>query len=115
MASVAQAAGPARGLAWVRQDPALSVAVLSLWLLLGLFVVFPLAMLAARVFWDGGHFSVAGIGTILTDRHQIGVVHDDVRHLEHGVVEQRGRNRFFGGPRLVLELRHAAQLAVGSD
>jgi iron(III) transport system permease protein len=49
----------------------LSVAVLSLWLLLGLFVVFPLAMLAARVFWDGGHFSVAGIGTILTDRHQV--------------------------------------------
>ena len=71
MASVAPAAGPARGLAWARQDPALSATVLVLWLLLGLFVVFPLAMLTARVFWDGGHFSVAGIGAILTDRHQV--------------------------------------------
>ena len=37
MASVAAPEGPARGLAWVRQDPALSAAVLALWLLLGLF------------------------------------------------------------------------------
>lgn len=71
MASVAAESGATRALAWVRQDPALSIAVLVLWLLLGLFVVFPLAMLFARIFWDGATLTVAGLGAVLTDRHQI--------------------------------------------
>lgn len=55
----------------VRQDPALSGAVLLLWLVLALFVVYPLAMLFARIFWDHGVFTLAGLGSMLTDRHQI--------------------------------------------
>ncbi|HQZ46572.1 MAG TPA: iron ABC transporter permease [Usitatibacteraceae bacterium] len=71
MASVAAGGGALRAWARVRQDPALSLAVLSLWLLLALFVVFPLAMLFLRIFWDGATFSFAGIGAVLGDRHQI--------------------------------------------
>ena len=55
----------------LRDDPALAVSVAVLWLLLGLFVVYPLAMLFARVFWDQSGFTLAGIATVLTDRHQI--------------------------------------------
>jgi iron(III) transport system permease protein len=55
----------------IRQDPALAAAVLSLWLLLALFVVYPLVMLFARIFWDHGAFTLGGIGSILTDKHQI--------------------------------------------
>ena len=54
-----------------RQDPALAAAVAMLWLLLGLFVLYPLAMLFARIFWDHGAFTVAGLASVLTDRHQI--------------------------------------------
>ena len=60
----------ARGAA-LAADPALSVAVVVLWLLLGLFVIFPLAMLFARIGQGEGGFSLAGIGTLLTNRHQI--------------------------------------------
>ena len=52
-------------------DPALSVAVVALWLLLALFVIFPLAMLFARIGQGEGGFNLAGVGTMLTDRHQI--------------------------------------------
>lgn len=70
MASVA--GRPAfRVVARLRQDPALSAAVATLWLLLALFVVYPLAMMFARIFWDHGVFSVAGLASVLTDRHQI--------------------------------------------
>ncbi len=55
----------------LRRDPVLAAAVLVLWVLLGLFVLFPLAMLLARIVWDGQAFSLAGVGTILTDRHQV--------------------------------------------
>ncbi len=55
----------------MRADPALAAAVAVLWLLLALFVVYPLAMLLARIFWDQGTFTLAGLATILTDRHQI--------------------------------------------
>lgn len=55
----------------IRQDPALAGAVMLLWLLLALFVVYPLAMLFARIFWDNGAFTMAGIGSTLTDRNQI--------------------------------------------
>ena len=44
---------------------------LVLWLLLGLFVVYPLAMLLARVLFDKGTFSAGRLATILTDRHQL--------------------------------------------
>ena len=53
------------------RDPVVGAAVLALWLLLALFVVYPLAMLFARMLTDHGTFTTAGIATILTDRHQI--------------------------------------------
>ena len=43
----------------------------ALWALLALFVVYPLATLLARVLFDQGTFSVAGLLTILTDKHQV--------------------------------------------
>ena len=61
------AAGPAG----VRRDPVVAAAVLALWLLLGLFVVYPLAMLFVRMLTDHGTFTTAGIAAILTDRHQV--------------------------------------------
>ena len=45
--------------------------MLALWLLLGLFVVYPLAMLFVRMLTDHGTFTTAGIAAILTDRHQV--------------------------------------------
>jgi iron(III) transport system permease protein len=55
----------------LRSDPAVAAAVASLWLLLALFVVYPLAMLLARVLFDHGVFTTAGLAAILTDKHQI--------------------------------------------
>jgi iron(III) transport system permease protein len=55
----------------LRADPWLAVAVVLLWVLLGLFVVFPLVMLLARVFVDQGGFTLAGLAAILTERHQL--------------------------------------------
>ncbi len=55
----------------VRNEPALTVALGILWLLLGLFVAYPIAMLLARVFIDKGHLTFAGLGTVLADRHQV--------------------------------------------
>src|SRR5438128_4443904 len=55
----------------MRGDPAVAVAALSLWLLLALFVVYPLAMLLARVLLDHGTFTAAGLAAVLTDRHQV--------------------------------------------
>jgi iron(III) transport system permease protein len=63
-APTAQAAG-------VHRDPAVAVTVFALWLLLALFVVYPLAMLLARVLTDHGTFTATGIVAVLTDRHQI--------------------------------------------
>ena len=54
-----------------RRDPLVATAVLVLWLLLGLFVVYPLAMMLGRVFWHQGQFSVAGLWTLLVDKHQL--------------------------------------------
>ena len=53
------------------KDPAVTTAVILLWLLLALFVVYPLAMLFARMLTDHGSFTTAGIAAVLTDRHQI--------------------------------------------
>ena len=57
--------------AGLRRGPAVSLTVLVLWLLLGLFVVYPLAALFARVLFDHGRFTPDGIAAILTDRHQL--------------------------------------------
>ena len=62
---------PATGPAGRHRDPVVAAAVLALWLLLALFVVYPLAMLFARMLTDHGTFTTAGIATILTDRHQV--------------------------------------------
>ncbi len=55
----------------VRNDPAVAIAVVVLWSLLALFVVYPIVMLLGRVLTDHGTFTTAGLVAILTDRHQI--------------------------------------------
>ena len=67
----ATAVMPAAGPTGVRRDPVVAAAVLALWLLLGLFVVYPLAMLFVRMLTDHGTFTTAGVVAILTDRHQV--------------------------------------------
>jgi iron(III) transport system permease protein len=69
--SIVTARSGATVAARLRADPALSAVVATLWLLLALFVVYPLAMLFGRIFWDNGTFSLAGMASVLTDRHQI--------------------------------------------
>lgn len=59
------------GASSLRRDPAVALSVLVLWLLLALFVAFPMAMLLARIFFDQGAFSASGFVAVLTDRHQI--------------------------------------------
>lgn len=59
------------GASSLRRDPAVALSVLVLWLLLALFVAFPMATLLARIFFDQGAFSAAGFVAVLTDRHQI--------------------------------------------
>jgi len=70
VASTASAGARAAG-AGLGRDPALAVTVVLLWAGLALFVVYPLAMLFARIVVDQGHVSLAGLGGILTDRHQV--------------------------------------------
>jgi len=53
------------------RDPVVAVTALVLWLLLALFVVYPLGMLFARMVVDQGGFTTAAIAKILTDRNQI--------------------------------------------
>ena len=69
--SASTVAGPPTVPAAGRRDPTVTVAVVVLWLLLGVFVIYPLAMLLARTLNDHGTFSTAGIVTVLTDRHQL--------------------------------------------
>ncbi len=64
--------------AWLRArgqalaaDPAVTAVVLVLWLLLALFVVFPLVMLFLRIGQGDGGFNLAGVGAIIFDKHQI--------------------------------------------
>ncbi|MEO8485866.1 MAG: iron ABC transporter permease [Betaproteobacteria bacterium] len=59
------------GPAALRRDPVVTATVVVLWLLLALFVVYPIATLLGRVLFEGGRFSFAGIATVLTDRHQL--------------------------------------------
>src|SRR5258708_29463408 len=55
----------------MRNDPAVAMAVVVLWALLALFVVYPLVMLLGRVLTDHGAFTTAGLAAVLTDKHQI--------------------------------------------
>jgi iron(III) transport system permease protein len=69
---VADLAGtPALRAPGAHRDPVVAVAAFMLWALLALFVVYPLVMLFVRMLTDQGQFSVEGLATILTDRHQI--------------------------------------------
>jgi len=58
-----------RANSWRRtlRDPALFATVVTLWALLALFILFPLANLLARTFIEGGHFTLANLGAILRD------------------------------------------------
>ena len=53
------------------RDPTVAATALVLWLLVALFVVYPLGMLLARVVFDNGAFSLAGLGKVLTDKNQV--------------------------------------------
>ena len=55
----------------LRNDPAVTVAVVVLWALLALFVVYPMVMLLGRVLTDHGTFTTTGLLAVLTDKHQI--------------------------------------------
>ena len=67
-------AGPTSGVLTAggrHRDPAVAFTSLALWLLLALFVVYPLSMLFVRMLTDHGTITTAGLATILTDRHQV--------------------------------------------
>lgn len=53
------------------RDPALRLTVLVLWALLGLFVLYPLVSLLARVAVDGDRLSLGSALAILADPHQL--------------------------------------------
>src|SRR5438045_4189574 len=64
--------------AWLRArgqalaaDPAVTAVVLVLWLLLALFVVFPLVMLFLRIGEGERGFDLAGVAAIILDSHQV--------------------------------------------
>jgi len=67
MTAAARAAGGGRA----RADPALAFTVALLWIAIGLFVLYPIAMLLARVFVDHGHFTLGGVAALVTDRNQV--------------------------------------------
>ena len=51
----------------MRRDPAVATAVVTLWLLLGLFILYPLGMMLVRVLSDGqGGYTLAGLSSVLT-------------------------------------------------
>jgi iron(III) transport system permease protein len=49
------------------RDPALSATILTLWALLALFILFPLAALLLRTFTEGGHLTLSNLQAILKD------------------------------------------------
>src|SRR6185436_13271961 len=56
----------------LHKDPAVCVAVLALWGLLGLFVLYPLGMMLGRVLSDGqGGITLGGLAAVLTDKHNV--------------------------------------------
>ena len=70
MASVA-ASSPAAAPSRPANDIAVTLAAATLWLLLALFVVYPLAMLFVRMLGDRGAVDFAALGALLTDKHQV--------------------------------------------
>lgn len=54
----------------VLRDPPLLISLLVLWLLLGLFILFPLIKLLLRTFEEGGRFTFANVAAILADPNQ---------------------------------------------
>ncbi len=52
------------------RDPGLSLAILVLWACLGLFILFPLVSLLARIFLEGGQLTLANVLAILADPNQ---------------------------------------------
>ena len=56
---------------WVRKDPALAASVMVLWVLIGLFILLPLAVLLAAVFFSDGRLTLSSVLEVLTDRHQL--------------------------------------------
>src|SRR5436190_668057 len=54
-----------------RRDPAATLTVGLLWLLLALFVVYPLVALLARVLFDQGRFTPEGIAGLLVDGNRL--------------------------------------------
>jgi iron(III) transport system permease protein len=53
------------------RGPALSATIVVLWALLALFILYPLAMLLGRIFWEDGRFSATSLVAVVTDRNQI--------------------------------------------
>ena len=70
-AASAAAIPPATAASHPRNDIAVTVTVAVLWLLLALFVVYPLAMLFVRMLGDRGAVDFAALGALLTDKHQL--------------------------------------------
>jgi iron(III) transport system permease protein len=62
-------AGPVRARRRLFRDPALVVSVVVLWILLGLFVLYPLARLLLRTFTEGGALTLGNLSTVLRDPH----------------------------------------------
>ncbi len=60
----------AAGIERLRRDPAVTGAVVVLWLLLALFVLYPLGALLGRVLFENGIFTFSGIVKVLADKHQ---------------------------------------------
>lgn len=67
---MAAAATLPAGAARAHRDPLIGAVALVLWLLLALFVVYPLAMMLGRVFVHQGRFTLDGLWPLLTDRNQ---------------------------------------------
>ncbi len=55
----------------IGKDPAVAISALALWVLLALFVVYPMAMMLARMLLDHGTLSADAITKVVTDRHQV--------------------------------------------
>ena len=60
-----------RSLRAAHRDPTVAATAAVLWLLLLLFVAYPMATLLGRVLFDHGTFTTAGIAAVLTDRNQV--------------------------------------------
>ncbi len=69
---------PSAGGGRVLKDPALAVSVLVLWVLIGLFILLPMAVLLAGVFFADGRFTVGNILQILADRNQLAALRNSL-------------------------------------